>query len=141
MKKFIVVNSDVFNFSTIQICYFYITNKKVTPWRTVLLEKLMVTQLLGTFPALFWRPRVHYRAYNIPPLVRILRRINAVHTFPPYFPKVHSNIILPSTPRSQGLWFDSRRGLGIFLFTITSRTTLGPTQPPTQWVTGALSLG
>jgi hypothetical protein len=39
------------------------------------------------------------------------------------------------------LGFDSRRGLRIFLFTTASRTALGPTQPPIQWVTGALSLG
>jgi hypothetical protein len=39
------------------------------------------------------------------------------------------------------LGFDSRRGLGIFLFTIASRYALGPTQPPNQWVPGALSLG
>jgi hypothetical protein len=32
-------------------------------------------------------------------------------------------------------------GLGIFLSTITSRTVLGPTQPPIQWVPGVLSLG
>jgi hypothetical protein len=37
------------------------------------------------------------------------------------------------------LRFDSRRGLGIFLF-IASRTALGPTQPPMQWVSGAPSL-
>jgi hypothetical protein len=30
--------------------------------------------------------------------------------------------------------------LGIFLFTTTSRTALGPTQPPIQWVLVALSL-
>jgi hypothetical protein len=38
------------------------------------------------------------------------------------------------------LEFDSRRGLGIFLFT-ASRTALGPTQPPIQWIPGVLSLG
>jgi hypothetical protein len=37
--------------------------------------------------------------------------------------------------------FDSRRGQGIFLFTTVSRTALGSTQPPIQWVPGALSLG
>jgi hypothetical protein len=39
------------------------------------------------------------------------------------------------------LGLDSRRGLGIFLFTIASGMALGPTQPPIQWVAGALSLG
>jgi hypothetical protein len=39
------------------------------------------------------------------------------------------------------LGFDSRRGLGIFLFTTASRTALGPTQPFIQWVPDALPLG
>jgi len=30
--------------------------------------------------------------------------------------------------------------VGIFLFTTASREVLGPTQPPIQWVAGALSL-
>jgi hypothetical protein len=39
------------------------------------------------------------------------------------------------------LGFDSWQGLGIFLFTTASETAVGPTQPPIQWVPGALSLG
>jgi hypothetical protein len=39
------------------------------------------------------------------------------------------------------LGFDSRWGLGNFLFTTASRTALGPTQPPIQWVPEALFLG
>jgi hypothetical protein len=37
--------------------------------------------------------------------------------------------------------FESREGLGIFLFTTVSRLALGPIQSPIQWVAGALSLG
>jgi hypothetical protein len=39
------------------------------------------------------------------------------------------------------LGFNSRRGLGIFLFSTASRTALGPTQSPIQWLPGTLSLG
>jgi hypothetical protein len=37
--------------------------------------------------------------------------------------------------------FESWHGPGTFLFTTLSRPVLGPTQPPNQWVQGALSLG
>jgi hypothetical protein len=37
--------------------------------------------------------------------------------------------------------FESRQGLGIFLFTTASRPDLGPTQSPIQCVPLALSLG
>jgi hypothetical protein len=36
--------------------------------------------------------------------------------------------------------FEFRQELGISLFTIASRPALDPTQPPIQWVPGALSL-
>jgi hypothetical protein len=41
----------------------------------------------------------------------------------------------------RGSRVQSRRGLGIFHFTTASRTVLRPTQPPIQWILGAISLG
>jgi len=43
--------------------------------------------------------------------------------------------------RVRVLEFSSQQGLEIFLFTTVSRMALGPTQPPSQWITGPLSLG
>jgi hypothetical protein len=37
--------------------------------------------------------------------------------------------------------FESRQGLGSFLFATVSRLALVPTQPSIQWIPGALSLG
>jgi len=45
-------------------------------------------------------PKVHYRVHNSPSLVPILGHMNSFQNFPPYFPKIHSHIMLPSTSRS-----------------------------------------
>jgi len=49
---------------------------------------------------LLWNPNVHYLVRKGPSLVSVLSHTHAVHTLPPYIPKIHSNIILPSTPTS-----------------------------------------
>jgi hypothetical protein len=61
--------------------------------------------------------------------------------------RIHYHYFIQSVQRWATGWmigvlgFDSRWGLGIFLFTTVSRMALGHTQPPMQWVPGALSLG
>jgi len=41
---------------------------------------------------LSWDPKAHYRVYQSP--------MHSAHTFPPYIPKMHLNIFLPSARRS-----------------------------------------
>jgi hypothetical protein len=59
-------------------------------------------------PRLLWNSKVHCRVHKSPPLVCILREIQLLLTIPHYFPKIHSNIILSSTPRSSE-WSHSLR--------------------------------
>jgi hypothetical protein len=69
----------------------------------------------------------------------ILSHVNPVCIF-----TFHLNNIFSGTALDYGLdgrGFESRQGLGIFLFTTASRPVLRPTQPPIQWVPGAISLG
>jgi hypothetical protein len=40
-------------------------------------------------PRPVWDLKAHYRVHNSPPLVPILSHMHPVHTFPPYFPKIH----------------------------------------------------
>jgi len=43
---------------------------------------------------------IHNHVHKSLPLRPVLNQINPVHNFLPYFSKIHSNVVLPSTPRS-----------------------------------------
>jgi hypothetical protein len=70
----------------------------LTPWTTVL-EKLMVPPVTKKFPT-FHGTEVHYHVHKNPPQVSILRQMNPIHTFLPYFSKIYFKIVFPPMPRS-----------------------------------------
>jgi len=52
---------------------------------------------------LLWSTKVHYLVHKSPPPFSALNQMRPVHNPPPFFPKIHSNTVLPSTPRSSKL--------------------------------------
>jgi hypothetical protein len=103
----------------------------------------------------YHRQLVHYRVHKSPSLVPVLNiadNFNLNHCFLD-ISSLNIFVLLHVISHSQSvlrwstgwtievLGFDSRRWLGIFLFTTASRTALGPTEHPIQWVPGNLSLG
>jgi hypothetical protein len=89
----------------------------LTPRSGVHFQKLTVTQLVKKSPAFHGTRKVHYRVHKSLPLVPILSQMNPVHTFPPFFPKIHSNIIFPSTARSSE-WLPSLQVFHLLLIKV-----------------------
>jgi hypothetical protein len=77
-----------------------------TPWSRVLLEKSLVAQLVKKFPPLM-EPKSSLPCSQ-EPTTGLYPDSDPVHTFLPYFPKIHFNIILPSTARTYEFSFPLR---------------------------------
>ena len=84
---------------TVDMCETYrVLTYLLTPWSWVL-EKLTISATSQEIPRTLWNAKVHHLIHKCPPSVPILSQLHPVST-PSHFPKIHLNIILPSTSGS-----------------------------------------
>jgi len=71
-----------------------------SPWLTNYLHGASNHSSSQEISCLLWKLNIHYCVHKGLPLVPILSQMHPIHTLPPYFSKIQSNIIFPSTPTS-----------------------------------------
>ena len=98
----------MYNYDITLLSSSYLLTYLLTPWSTVLLEKLTGFAANQEMPHILWNPKVHHRTHKRPPPVHILSQLHPVPTIPSHFLKIHLNIILPSTSWSPQ-WSSSLR--------------------------------
>jgi hypothetical protein len=110
-------------------------------WRRVLAEKLTVAQLVKKNTHLLWNPHgsLPSQQKHSTGCIKWTAQFLVI-----YIPQIQEGRPLQSRDSSVGIALRyglDDRGSGVFLFTTAFRPALGLTQPPIQWVLGALSVG